>query len=106
MVSNASSILARIEGDKLFLGFAVHTSEDQVGGVRVGLSDQLPKLGQFRDDGIYRVVTIEIGVQDELRGVSDLDEMRENCLADKVVVHRVDAFRFGGAGIAKNQGFS
>ena len=93
------------EGDNLFLGFAVLTSEDQVGGVCVGLFDQLHKLGHFRDDGVHRVVTIEIGLQDEIRGVSDLDDEREDCLADDVVVHLVDVFRLGGPGIAKDQGF-
>ena len=31
----------------------------------------------FRDDGVHRVVPIEIVVQDEIRGVSDLDDEQE-----------------------------
>lgn len=54
---------------------------------------------------VHRVVTIEIGLQDEIRGVPDLDDEREDCLADDVAVHRVDVFRLGGPGIAKDQGF-
>ena len=91
----------QVEGDKLFLGFAVLTSEDQVDGVRVACPINYPRWGNF-------VMTVSIAQylssrgQDEIRGVSDLDDAREDCLADDVVVYRVDVFRFGRAGIVKN----
>ena len=40
-----------------------------------------------------------------MQSVSNLNDEREDGLADDVVIHRVDVYRFGGAGIAENQGF-
>ena len=79
-VSTVGSILAKRKAISCFLDCHVLTSQNQVGDVRVRLCDQLSKRWQIDDDVVHRVVTIEIGVQDELRGISRLDDEWEDRL--------------------------
>src|ERR1051325_11315249 len=87
---------------KLFLWFRILTSENDVSDEPVVLRDQLPKCGYVEDDVVHRIVTVQVGVQDEIRGISGLDDEREDRLTDDIVISRVDTFGFGIAGTAKN----